>query len=440
MRFKTQFNEFLENTVNLSPGRLSKLGERVAAVEKILRNSEDQDLNVVDARPQGSFAQKTIINPKDEQKGFDADMLVEFESVGLRPTDLLARVKATLKASAKHASLVRSRTRCVTLDYAGEFNLDVVPCVRSGGTLYIANKDTGGWEPTDPDGFNGGVGERDAHAHGHLVPAIRLCKYLRDYKGRPAIKSVILTVLLARRVEARADSDFKDLPTTVVRLLEDLAAWCGAQPVAPVLTEPTCGAELRLDKTNWTAFTTQVESLATRARAACDEGDEPKSLALWRKLFGKRFPAPEQAKRIVEAALDPGEMDLYRDCGIPTDISETVTIRAKVRPTTGFRGGLLNALGRLWKRRWLDFDIGSTTVAPPFDVYWKVKNTGPEAAAASQLRGEITRDDNGMKATKTERTLFEGDHYVEIYVVKDNVCVATDRQIVPIGAKVAAEQ
>lgn len=39
------------------------------------------------------------------------------------------------------------------------------------------------------------------------------------------------------------------------------------------------------------------------------------------------------------------------------------------------------------------------------------------------LRGEITPDADGLKQ-KYETTDFSGDHYVEVYAIKDGVCVA----------------
>jgi hypothetical protein len=130
--------------------------------------------------------------------------------------------------------------------------------------------------------------------------------------------------------------------------------------------------------------------------------------------------------------LEPGEQDLYRDFGIPTRITDTVSIDARVRPKPGFRAGPLAALGRLQKFRSLVFALESTTVTPPFDLYWKVKNTGQQASAAGNLRGEITRDDKGPNAMRTETTKYTGQHFVELYVVKDDVCVAQARQAVPI--------
>jgi hypothetical protein len=431
VKFEDQFEEFLEKTVNLSPGRLALLEQRVEVIEGVLGASSDDDLVVIEARPQGSFAQKTIINPKDDTRGFDADLLVEFEEHGAHPAELLKAVEGAIKESHHHADLVRRRTRCVTLEYAGEFHLDVVPCVRQGPIPYIANRQTDGWEPTDPDGLTAWMEEHDARANGHLVPAIRLCKFLRDYKGRPKVKSVVLTLVLAQMVERRLSTDFTDLPTTLMLLLESLADWASMYPSAPYLAEPTCGAELRVGDMDWGAFTRQITSLAKRAREAYDEESEEKSLALWRRLFGKRFPGPEL--RVAEAALVEGEMDLYKDLGIPTELSEIVKIAPSVRPKDGFRKGSFAALSPLQKRRDLDFRIVYTNVQEPFDVYWKVKNRGQEAADRNALRGEIRRDDRAPNAHRHESTLYTGTHYIEVYIVKDGICVAKDRLDVPIA-------
>lgn len=426
-RFVDEFDRFLDEVVNLSPGRLNTLKNRVEVIDRVLRNVEDEKLVVVEARPQGSAAQGTIINPRDMQRGFDADVLVECEDNLEGPRELLKRVERVVRGSARHADMVRRGTRCVTLDYAGEFHLDLVPCVRRYGALNIANRQTNRWETTDPDGFNDWLATRDEIANGHLIHTIRLLKYLRDYKRRPKIKSVILTVLLGRLVESRPTADFEDLPTTFVLLLEDLHRDARAHTGAPYLTEPTCSAVLRLDDTDWAAFTNQVGSLARRAREAYDCERQDGTLARWRELFGDRFPSPTPEKRIVEAALAPGEQDLFRDFGIPTHITERVQMRGKVLPKPGFRHGWIDELGRLGFDRTLRFDVISTTVDEPYTVYWKVKNTGEEARNARQLRGEITRDP-GRPASKRESTRFRGDHWVEVYIVKDDVCVARARQ------------
>lgn len=45
------------------------------------------------------------------------------------------------------------RTRCVYIDYADEFHVDLVPYIEIDSRGYITNRHTGEREFTDPKGF-----------------------------------------------------------------------------------------------------------------------------------------------------------------------------------------------------------------------------------------------------------------------------------------------
>ena len=62
---------------------------------------------------------------------------------------------------------------------------------------------------------------------------------------------------------------------------------------------------------------------------------------------------------------------------------------------------------------------------------WKVRNFGSEAENLGQLRGEIVADEGNRK--KKEETRYSGEHFVECYVIKNGICVARDKIMVPIG-------
>ena len=64
-------------------------------------------------------------------------------------------------------------------------------------------------------------------------------------------------------------------------------------------------------------------------------------------------------------------------------------------------------------------------------MYWKVRNFGEEAQRKECLRGKIYRDEG--KRERVEGTEYTGIHFVECYILKDNVCVAMDRIDVPIS-------
>ena len=67
----------------------------------------------------------------------------------------------------------------------------------------------------------------------------------------------------------------------------------------------------------------------------------------------------------------------------------------------------------------------------PYDLYWKVRNGGAEAAQVEELRGEISLDEGGN--SKVESTKYRGTHYVECYVVKNGRVIAVDHQTVIVS-------
>jgi hypothetical protein len=86
---------------------------------------------------------------------------------------------------------------------------------------------------------------------------------------------------------------------------------------------------------------------------------------------------------------------------------------------------------RLWefsdrpvpKGVWLQFT--AITNAPSFDeIQWQVVNTGREAYDAKQLRGEFNKGETANTRVRWERTAYKGTHWVEAFVIKNQVCVA----------------
>lgn len=65
-----------------------------------------------------------------------------------------------------------------------------------------------------------------------------------------------------------------------------------------------------------------------------------------------------------------------------------------------------------------------------YDIYWKVRNVGPVAESKNCIRGQIEKTN---LHTHREHTDFQGSHYVECYLVKNNICVARAHISVPIG-------
>lgn len=214
MKLHDYFADFLANTVNLSQKRLDTLTSRIGAVETAILADAELGSALGELIPQGSYAHRTIINPVNGHE-YDADVLLPFAAQsGWQPKDYVNELCGLLERNSTYKGKVARRSRCVVIDYADPFHVDVVPYVARAGATYITNRNTNQWEVTNPEGFNTWLDTQNRVANGHLVAVIRLVKYLRDYKQTFSAKSVILTTLLGGAVtEVRAWATRPTAPT-----------------------------------------------------------------------------------------------------------------------------------------------------------------------------------------------------------------------------------
>ena len=446
MKFLNQFSAFLAGEVNLSQPRLDQLDERVGAIDSFLRTGDDGIASwFVQTIPQGSYAHRTIINPVDDNDEFDADLLLELtEDPDWSAEDYVEELYKAFRSSSRYRGMVSRHARCVKVDYANEFHVDVVPYVERHGEHYICNRDNDEFELTNPEGFNEWLDQQDQTTGGKLIKVIRLFKYLRDYKNTFSVKSVILNILVGGRVNSAlllGDPDhYRDLPTAFRNLLADVNDYLQANPTMPNLTDPSCPSENfnhRCDQTQYKNLRKWINYYSDKATAAFEETDRETSLKLWREIFGDDFGVASTTVTKASTAhigrARNSEQFLERDLNIPVQIDPRyqVTLGARVLPLHGFRTYDLQKHGNVvGKYRKIRFSLVKCNVPGPYEVYWKIRNTGEEAIRADCIRGQIKLDDGTR--WRDEPTKYRGKHYVECYVVKNGACVAIAHQNVII--------
>ena len=132
------FNKFLREQVNLNQTRIDGLNRSVYAIKQFLSNNLD---GYISTEPQGSYALGTIIKPVDSNKEYDADILITVEYDETKtPRDYIDDLNQCLKASSLYAEKTHRKTRCASIEYSGDFHLDIVPCiVGKNNQIYICN-------------------------------------------------------------------------------------------------------------------------------------------------------------------------------------------------------------------------------------------------------------------------------------------------------------
>ena len=250
MKLIRQFHNFLVDEVNLNQTRIDTLESRVQIIERFLRNS-DWVPEMRDFSPQGSWAHRTIIKPKNGNP-FDADLVLFVDPLtGWTAADYVVSLRAVFRASDRYRDLASMSTRCATLTYAGDFCLDVVPCVVDRlyqGTLEVCNRRDNRFEPTSPLHYTQWLAERnDWLRSNQLQHVVRLLKFLRDIKGTFSVKSVLLTTLIGMQLtplDAQQRGEwFPDLPTTLRVFMARLDTFLQSYVAMPTIWNPVLPTE-----------------------------------------------------------------------------------------------------------------------------------------------------------------------------------------------------
>lgn len=448
MKLNDYFDAFLEGEVNLNSARLSRLNGSVTAITSFLRESPVLSGGFIDVIAQGSYAHRTIIKPVRAGDEFDADVLLYLSEVdGWEAADYVERLHDVFRASSTYKEKAHRRTRCVTLDYAGDFHIDVVPFLERDGRKWITNRHENAYELTDPEGYTEWLEEKHRTANYTLVKAIRLVKYLRNFKRTFDVKSFVLNVLLGERINDAAlladPGCYVDVPTTLRTVMNRLSEYVCDRPALPTIMDPSgTGENLsdRWDQDGYAAFRGAIMRYAAWIDDAWGETDKALSVQKWQRVFGDKFQPPVQTAPSTLSRTAPTAPVSYRnteqslaDVGIIERMSPSYRLRIKGRVTRkyGFRDYTLDRSGsKVQVGRTLEFSIIDCSVPEPYDIFWKVKNNGEEARERDSVRGQIER--RGGSRSIVEPTAFAGPHYVECYIVKNGVCVARDRQEVTI--------
>jgi len=307
------FSKFLEDKVNLNNTRIAKLETHVENIQTFLSGS-DWDAPIIRYSNQGSWAHKTIIKPPGNG-GFDADVLVFVKPVtDWSPDDYIHHLRRVFRASGIYKDKTSLNTRCVTITYAGDFEIDIVPCVtdRPGGTyrFEICNRVEESFEPTDSEAYTAWLEDRNGWVgNDRLREVTRLLKYLRDIKQTFTCKSILLTTLIGNLITP-ADAVYHnaylpDLPTALKTLIDRLDDYLQDHPELHDVNNPVLQRESftrHWDADKCANFRDVIHRYREWIDDAYDELDEAESRAKWQRIFGDEFGKGAKRALMIEHA------------------------------------------------------------------------------------------------------------------------------------------
>lgn len=437
MKLIKYFDEFLKQTVNLNQTRIDTLNSRVDTITGFIKNSVTFKEYFKETKKQGSWAHKTIIKPSSKKDEFDADVLLFMDKVDdWEAKDYISNLYSVFRSSELYKNKVSRGSRCVTLDYADEFHIDIVPIFDDGIFLpkyMIANRNDNVFEETNPDGYTEWFLDKNKFTEkNHLVKVVRLVKYLRDIKGNFSVKSILLTTLLGQQVNDDTnfgddkDEDYPDLPTSLKTIFNRFDAFLQENPTMPEISNPSLESETftrHWDQDIYSNFRDKINLYAGKINDAFDETDRAESAKKWQNVFGEGF-AYELTKEVAKST-DESKSSLPSHCEQPPwpiYLTDKVRIDAYIYfdKNRQKKLGGINSNGRYLDKNLYFRFYARTNIDDPFNVFWQVVNTGAEAALNQDLRGEIFPGD----IIRDENTLYTGRHWIECFIVKNGICVA----------------
>ena len=363
---------------------------------------------------QGSFIMNTIIEPLDGEFDIDDGIYFKVEAEPLQGINTFHRwIFEAVDGHTKQKPI--DKQTCVRLAYARQYHLDLpIYYIIEGQTPYLAHKGKG-WIKSDPREFLKWFNSK-ADNNGQLKRIVRYLKAWSDYRKGDLPSGLVFSILAANNIvfDERDDVAFYQTLLNVKSRLElNFVCYRPTTPAYENLLED-------YSKTNKDYFLGQLGSFIQYAEKSLDEKTSQKDACkAWQRHFGDdRFPF--ESEEFIENNF---HVDIRYELKIDCLVSQK-----------GFRSHSLSQMlfSRLplLRNKKLEFYIVDCNVPKPFQVKWKVRNVGEEAIRRDQIRGQILNDSGNHR--RIESSDFHGLHFVECYIIKDNVCVARSRVDVPI--------
>ena len=286
MKHERYFNQFLENKVNLNKSRIDTLDEKVSTITSFLKKIDTYKKY----EKQGSYGMKTIIKPPKD-KDFDADIMIYIEQdVDFEPKDYINQVYNLFREDSNYENIVSKETRCIKINYKGDFHLDIVPCIEINNQKLICNRNTNEYEDTDGTAYKQWLIQKNKDSHSYLKKVTKLIKYMRDIKTNFSCKSILLTTLLGNQISY--SNQFTDLPTALKEIINGLNNFLQENYSIPIIKNPVLESEdfnRHWDQHKYSNFREKIALYTKKINDAYSLKDHNESVKKWREVFGDNF-------------------------------------------------------------------------------------------------------------------------------------------------------
>jgi hypothetical protein len=295
MKLNDHFKKFV-GTISLNVTRVSRIESAVSSWDtKFIADDVIKDI-YIDYYTQGSYSTTTGVRPKAEEE-FDVDVVLVLDiDESSDPKDVLHTIKDRIKTYAGFEDKVKAKSRCVRIEYAGDFHVDVVPAFEYGSIIKIPSKQDGEWKKSNPAGFTTWCNDINKDSDQYFSKVVKIIKHWRDENvGKDtAPKSILLTTLIGQAF-VKESSIAETIVETLKEMIADIEshiAWLIDDDDVPQISNPSLTEEnLARDwsKKKANRFLNKLRTLKNDCIDALEDEKKDSSIQKWQDIFGKDY-------------------------------------------------------------------------------------------------------------------------------------------------------
>lgn len=402
---------------------------------------------------QGSVAMHTVT--QNESNDYDIDVAIVFEKDNFPDTTLLAKrviEKALLKKCSGFTIAPKAHTNCVRIVYKDGYHIDFAIYRRfkkdEQDNEYTYEHCGSKWRERNPRSITKWFMEQNKNHNSRLREIVRLMKMFSKSREKWEMPGGLIQSVLAdekcestyTRLDERFYYTIKSIKERLDNDKEVFNPTDKSQSLTLVQKDITKIGNLH------TRLTTYLSKLDILFQSTCTEAQ---AIAAWNDFFQHSYWNDLQENRSLSEvsksytlAPEPyynfRETEEFIEYVAAINLKNELHLECNIVKGDKFLGKLSDVLKQ---NQTLDRGLGlyftaNTNALPPYTVYWKVKNRGNVAKSKDMIRGELTPSRIPENALfHYEETEFNGDHFVECFIIKNGVCIARNKIKVPIRVK-----
>lgn len=217
---RTQIDDILDRMaeeVQLGDGRYDRMKQHYEAVKNWIEKDEKFFKPFsYEVYPHGSVRIGTTVKPigKDE---FDLDIALHIKTSSAlhTPQKLYQELKRRLMEHEKYKDMLEPKTRCLRLNYYGDFHMDILPGIQEfewdNDRLCVPDRELGTWVSSNPRGYAKWFKDRaDSVKTSLLEKAIRAENLPADsFKHKKPLQRAVQLIKRYRDIYFQEDSTYK---------------------------------------------------------------------------------------------------------------------------------------------------------------------------------------------------------------------------------------